>query len=871
MSTPTIRASVLLSLLSVLLIGACGGSDGGPGETHGATSASLNQIIDASVSGASTNHYEFHVVSRVEFCVLFQIVTGSVILDLTDGTGSHLYTLNQATPGEPLGQHSTPLITGNAGSVYRIDVHGQGQYRFEVYAASPTPEHGSPDIAIGDTVASEDLQAGSDIDEFHFTGGAGDELIGYLQAGDQVGPGELQLQISGPGSNQSILATVSSIAGQRPFEFDPTPRFNLTAGGQYTIRVFTALPQAGPTYVGPYKLQVRRIERSPERGPASIIAGSTVTGEGLEYVGDIDRFTLTGAPGEELDIDFQATQGDTTSLLLEVPDILTPDPSANLVNPTVVSRGTDSLLTDQSSFRFHLPASGHATIQVAGQTPPGGGAAQARGLYQIRVNRVNRSPETAPAALAIGDSVTTERIEIPGDIDEYAVTAPTGDTVNIVVALDSASFVARTDLTTGLVATLSSSGGVPTGGTAPNPLGTPVLSASGTFAISPGQYLLRVMDPLTGIRGWRSYSGPYRAFLYRIRSQPETAPGVLAIGDTVAEAISPIGDVDVFSFPGTKGDYVDVQLQGLGATSASGYQYMLQAASNLNQLASGFVPTASASLRDSRTGRITLPETGTYRITVAPNNGGSLPAERGPYRLAILRLGASPEHHAAALALGEVVSDEALDSPDDVDEFTVHTFGGAEVALFVKAGNGLAEVLGEALVPATKDTIRTILSSGAEESTGRFLVPGSGDLLLRVSDRLRETGAYTLEVYPINRAPEQASPAYAIGDTVRDEPIDGLGADIDEYRFSGTAGERVVGYFQTPNGVGNPGLVLELLTPDLQQVLGSVASINPTAHLEDNATGTITLPVSGQYMLRVRGASDRGSVGIYRFSVQIAP
>jgi hypothetical protein len=859
----------ILLLSALLFVGSCGGSDS-PGETHGTISAPLNSIVDGSVSGTTTNHYEFKAVSRVEFSVLFQVVSGSVILDLEDGTGTRLSTLDHAGTGEPLGQHSTPLITANANSVYRIDIHGQGQYRFEVYSASPSPEHASPDIAIGDTVASEDLHAASDVDEFHLTGTAGDELIGYLQAGDQVAPGVLQLVVSGPGSNQSVIAAASSAADQRPFEFNPTSRFTLAASGIYTIRVFTALPQAGTPYVGPYKFQIRRIDRNPERVAATIAAGSTVTGEGLEYVGDIDRFTLAGIPGEELDIDFQATHGDTTSLLLDVSDVLTTDPSGNPVNPTVVSRGTDSVLTDQSSFRFRVPSSGHATIQVAGQTAPGNGGPQARGSYLIRVNRVNRSPETAPATLAIGDSVTVERIEVPGDIDEYSVSAATSDTVNIVIELDSTTYSARKNLTTGLATTLGTAGsGSP--GAAPNPSGIPVASASGTFVIAPGQYVLRVLDPLLGIQGWRSYSGPYRLFLYRIRSKPETAPGVLAIGDSVTEAISPIGDVDVFTFPGNKGDYVDLQLQGLGAPSQSGYQYRLYGPGNPDPLGSGSVPTSSAWLSDSHTGRITLPATGTYRISVVPNSGGSDPTERGPYRLALLRLNGNPEHHAGAIALGEVVADEALDGPDDVDEFTLHTLPGTEVALFVKARTGLVGITAEALVPATKDTIRTISSFGSRESTGRFLVPASGDLLIRVSDPRRGTGPYDVQVFPINRAPELTSPVYAVGDTVRDEPIDALGADIDEYHFTGAAGQRLVAHFQTPLGVQNPGLILELLAPVTQQVLGSLISILPTANLDDRTTGVITLPVSGQYLIRVRGVDDRSSAGPYRFSIQSAP
>ena len=50
----------------------------------------------------------------------------------------------------------------------------------------------------------------------------------------------------------------------------------------------------------PYTFQLRPIDRRPERATTTLAAGDTVASESLDHVGDIDAFTLTGTPGEEL-------------------------------------------------------------------------------------------------------------------------------------------------------------------------------------------------------------------------------------------------------------------------------------------------------------------------------------------------------------------------------------------------------------------------------------------------------------------------------------------------------------------------------------------------------------------------------------------
>ena len=47
--------------------------------------------------------------------------------------------------------------------------------------------------------------------------------------------------------------------------------------------------------------------------------------------------------------------------------------------------------------------------------------------------KVNRRPETVPDTIALGDSVSRESIDVPGDVDEWRVTVPDSTGVNLVV------------------------------------------------------------------------------------------------------------------------------------------------------------------------------------------------------------------------------------------------------------------------------------------------------------------------------------------------------------------------------------------------------------------------------------------------------
>ena len=130
------------------------------------------------------------------------------------------------------------------------------------------------------------------------------------------------------------------------------------------------------------------------------------------------------------------------------------------------------------------------------------------------------------------------------------------------------------------------------------------------------------------------------------------------------------------------------------------------------------------------------------------------------------------------------------------------------------------------------------------------------------------TGPYRIDVVAVNRAPESVVGTVSVGDTIAGELIDPRG-DIDEYALASSGAAAIVVDFQTPAGAfGAPGLTLEVVEQATGTVIGSATTMNPTASLEEVGTGPVVLSASSTYLIRVRGAWDRQSYGLYRFAVR---
>jgi len=757
-------------------------------------------------------------------------------------------------------------VTSNMYPRYR------GPYRFWTYVIDRAPEHRAAAIPLNTEIGNERIDRAGDVDEFTFSAAAGAEFNAFVQGGGRP----VQLEVARQGSNTPFAVATSHPADTALFTH-PTNRFSITQAGTYVVRLAGTNPyEVADT--GAYRVYLYAIDPRPERLPSTIAPGDTVTGEDIGLPGDVDEFTFTGAAGEEVNAFLQAQDGSTETRLQL--DVLS---EAGTALRSAQSIGTDTSLLGQMTGRFTLPTGGTYRLRVSGV--PSYPADLNRGAYRLLLYRINPRPETLPETLIFGDSLNGESIDLPGDVDEFRVTVPDSSGANLAFELESPSeggalTVQLIDAATAqVIATAATSQ-------------AGMRASTGRRRVGPGTYVVRVSTSDYYLDRPK-LRGPYRLWFYRFGYDPEVVPDTIAIGDTVSgEAIEPWGDADVFHFHGTRGQHINIAFQGMGYPAGTAFQAWIDGPPGAPEwvMASITSPTSAGALHDHQTMRLDLPVTGWYHITVsATGEAGSL-ADRGPYRLAVEPLGAAPEVAPSALAPGDSVMTEFLDTPGDWDEFTVTATPGQDLnVIFLgnAAMNGYAQI--RVRDATTGDSLAGNVGQGTR-IVGPFRVPAGGQVIVSVYQGagfvrfcydatcggvFGLVGPYAFRVDPLNRGPENVPAAYAVGDTIRGEGVSPAG-DIDEYTSSGTPGEVLTPWLRlTADPVPVEGLImLEVVDPATGTNLagGGWAVFRTTA--EFLSPGSFTVPAAGAFIVRVKGYGSWGT-GIatapYEFFVKRGP
>jgi hypothetical protein len=373
-----------------------------------------------------------------------------------------------------------------------------------------------------------------------------------------------------------------------------------------------------------------------------------------------------------------------------------------------------------------------------------------------------------------------------------------------------------------------------------------------------------------------AYHGRYGFQTFAVNPSAESRSDTVAIGDTIAtESIDVPGDIDEFFFYGKAGQHIDVLVQGLAASAEGSFDLNVGIADSAAMIAGAITPVSAATLAGQHTHRIDLPLSGWYRIIIQPFQNGGNPRERGPYRFAIPKVPGNPETVSANVTPGDSITNEQLDNLDDVDEYVVNGSPNQEFAVLLSglATGGLTAVIYDT---ANGANIGSVVAATPRLSSGRLFLPPSGVIGLRVYSphpcppgifciNASAPGYYFLQIVAINRAPETGSSVVSLGDTIT-EAIDPI-SDVDEFTFSGNAGQVVNLHFSLPANVGSPGLMVEFIDSPTNTVLGSAWTFNPSP-VGDVSTGAISLPRTGSYLIRVRGVTDKETKGAYRFVVQ---
>lgn len=853
-SSHPIAVVVVTVLVALGLTWAC--EDGPIGPRHDYQMIAVGETISARLPAGGNAQFAYPAEADSTYAVFLQAVNGTVLLSALDPARGLVLGAVQAAPGHQLLERATPPFGFGPGTVLLIVTGPEGVgYRLFVYRVRRKPESRPSRFVLGDTV-TEPLETLADIDTFVVSGTAGAEVVGYIQARDTAATGVLSFGVE-------ALAGAGSPVGDSDLEAGATGRFSLPTTRDYRITVQAAGdPLTGlQTYHGQYRFQLRAVQRAPESVDSLVQPGDTVAGERLDYVGDIDRFTLSGAPGQEVNIFFQATSGSsTTRLELALLD------SAGRAVTAVRSGGADPDLLGQAVGRIALPGTGIYRLEVIGLDDR---SLADRSPYRFWVFPVDRHPETAGDTVAYRDSVLTEAIDAPGDIDEFHVAVPESTLANLVAKNDAADGAITLSLLDSTGTQVSSVVAFVPGGSA----------ASGVIALTPGDYLLRT----EGSFGAASqYRGQYEIRLYAgFSGRPESLADTVVVPDTVSgEAISPPADYDVFWFHGKRGDHVNLALEGQAAPSTGGFGALLFSP-DVIPLAILSTPTQPDSLGGHESGRLDLAVDGWYRISVSGASSPPQLVETGAYRFALTRFSTAPEHVGAALAPGDSVTAEEMDSRDDWDEFTLTGPPGQRLTIVARTLD--AAPTGIPLLAVfdsiTTDTVAWTPVQGFDRPTGYFTMPATGRLKIAVyrHPTFFNTflGGYRFKVVPVNPAPEIAPATFALGDTVRGEAVYPE-MDVDEFTSTATPGDTLAPMIRllsdpVPSGRGmaievvDPGTGLVLVGSGVRFIGASTGFLSP---------GVFVVPPAGSYVIRVRGGGtdeEQLVTAPYEFFVKRAP
>ena len=844
----TQRAASLAVIALLALSSGCGDSPTAPRPLGDGVIAPGSLVRGTIQSTADTAHFSL-VLTGGSGGIVYLMAKGDLLrLEVRDSSGKLITTTGDMFNTTRPERSGTAIIPASPFR-YHVDVsmvNGTAPSDFEirVVAASNAPEHVPQTLTIGSVVRGEDLDHAYDVDSFTVSVDHS-ELVNLYLRKTMRSASVVTARIFRAGVME-YPGGVSAAEGDTVLGGVGSGRFTLAAGSTYWIRVYYDNADTART---PYELELQRIDTAPESAPRVLVVGDTIH-ESIDYLGDIDDFTLNGAPGARYNL-FAEAGGDAPHQVTAQLVIL--DGGARAV--TAIAGGAP--LAANATGVFSLPSSGTMDIHVTA----GAGYERGRvGPYRIFAYPIDSGTESVGAALAPG-RVTSGSIDMLGDIDEFRLTVAADTVVNIVIRRPRGpaplTFTLR-DPSGGVVAQR-------TLGVLPTPGDT---AALGTRTLTAGTWTLTVETSSSTAGG---FTGDYEIFPRPIATAPESLPGSIAIGDTLAgESLDVAGDVDRFAVSLNASDSVYVYLRaatpgvhvGAGLRRASDGMYF---GTNAFNYEAGGTTTQS--------NLFVAPTAGTYYVEVSGETGGMNQGETGAYEVGLPRITAAPEDRAASFALGDTVA-SALDVVGDADDYTLLAPAGTEVTggfrkdypfggeiRFVDPGTGA--VLGQ--------------STGSFEGFGRVTVPAGGALRVRVVNQPDCGGYgcygpvyrtdYRFWVVAVNRAPESRAAAFAIGDTVSGEAIDPVG-DIDEFTFDATAGDTVNVYFQTPMGTwGYQGLTMTLIDATTGATLGTLSSNNPNASLEDIALTRVALPSSGSYMVRVLGTNAADNKGAFRFRV----
>lgn len=524
----------------------------------------------------------------------------------SDGADTSLWAQSTGRTSLPRTTTYTVRVAGVGGDV--------GAYELQVFLLNRTPEVGPSRVVFGDTIDVEAIAPPGDVDEYTFLGNAGQEVAATLQtlSGDLLNGLQICLIADIRTANEEVLGCVSSDGADATLWGQSTERLTLPRATTYTFRVWAPDAQSDTDW-GDYRYLASLIDRWPEVAARDVVFEDTVDVESIGPPGDVDEFVFFAQSGEEVAATLQTLSGDFTNALqlCVIADARTLD---ELVLGCTTSDGDDTSVWGQSTERLQLARTTAYTVEVLA---PGAQSDTDWGPFRYMVHLIDRAPEVAPPGVVFGDTIDTEAIEPPGDVDDFTFEGSVGD--EVVGFLQTLTG----DFTNGLQLCVIADAGtldeLVEGCTVSDGNDTSLWGQNtGRLTLQRTTiYTVRVLAPSTqSDTDW----GDYRYMVLLVDRDPESIPSAIAINDTIAgESIEPPGDIDEFTFQGTGGSSATLFCQAFdgGLFERLQFQLLANAGTGAEEVLGSCISDGTdVDLEGQSTGPIPLPMSATYTVRV---------------------------------------------------------------------------------------------------------------------------------------------------------------------------------------------------------------------------------------------------------------
>lgn len=464
-----------------------------------------------------------------------------------------------------------------------------GRYRLLVRKVDTLPEGRPPGFAVGDTIVGAIEEAG-DIDVYTASVVAG--LDYRLDVSwDRTLGAPLLLGVFAPAfeHGEELVVPPTRLDGLG-WSFRPP------VSGPVRLRLLGGAPGARDSVTAAYRLELRRIQRTPESRSTLLGRADSIATEAIERAGDIDEFSFSQDSGAVTAIRVTREPGFEGQLLVQAAM-----PDGDILWSRELNDTTGTFVT-----RLPNVPGTTITLRVAG-------VASSRGAYRIETGPVDHLPEVVPSALTLGAWSDWETTDASTDIDEFTFPLVAGRQYSAAIELAPGSegqpglWMVRPGVE------LASGFTYPWMGGALNPF-TATTSGTAAFRIEADGFA-----PAT-----------YRVIAFAIDSAPESVAASRAVGDTISgESIDLPGDVDEFLVAAVGGDKFELEI-----TWPDRPELTRMVIASLYHPVSGEFVTGSS---PGSTNLVLLADSGTYRLRVRAHPPNLL-ATRDEYRVVMRRV-----------------------------------------------------------------------------------------------------------------------------------------------------------------------------------------------------------------------------------------